>query len=767
MKTSMTINSRFRVCAGLPARATLAALAGLLALPVAGQAQTADDESLVLEEVVVTARKREESLQKVPLSVSAYNNQQLVSLGVENLSELSDFTPGFTFETFGGRRGAEGDTSRPVIRGQSNILGESNVAIFVDGIIYSESFLSFPFDIVERIEVIRGPQAAMFGRSTFAGAVNVITKRGTNEQQSRVRARIAQDSEYELNVSTSGPLVEDRVFYYAHARVYEFGGQYRNELDGQTVGGEHSWGINAGLDFTPNDDLLLRFAAGFNEDDDEHPAQRVQDRFFNNCFLDQARQYYCGEVTKFESVRLAIDKLNGEDGLRREVKRFSGIMDWDINGSGYHLIVNGGITEAESHFGNDQTNLGDPISFLGGIFVRVEDLDREEWSAEVRLTSPADRPFRYQLGAYTYEREIDRIRRRPGTQSIITDFGIEGVENVAVFGAIEYDFTDRLTGGLELRLQEDEIYLEPASGTPLRNSFDSELPRLTLDYQATDDVLYYASIAEGNKPGAINTAPQLPESLRTADEESAWNYEVGFKSTLLDDRLRLNGALFYIDWDDQQLTQSVIIDERPISVLTNAGKTRVKGFEIEANAQLTERLVGGVSYALADAEFRDFCDPVQGAELTGFDCFAPTGTPGGQVKGNQTPNSPKHQAAAFAIYTHPLSGDMDLQFRGDYSYQSKKFDQVHNLAYVGDRSLLNLKLRLIREAWTATLYVDNATNDRTPSTVVRFADLGNLNIGPQKNPAQNNVPGTTVVERGFLVPLPRERQIGLEFMYNF
>lgn len=755
-----------KFCCVASRRATVAALVLSLGLPFASSAAQAQTE-LALEEIVVTARKREESLQKIPLSVSAYTAQQLRDLGVENLSALSDFTAGFSFETFGGRRGGEADVSRPVIRGQANILGESNVAIFVDGIIYSESFLSFPFDIIERVEVIKGPQAAQFGRSTFAGAVNIITKQGSNEFENRLTLRVAEDNDKEVNFSSRGPLVEDRVFYFAHGRIYDYGGQYRNELDGQRVGGENSWGINTGLEFVPNDDLSIRLTFGYNEDDDEIPAQRVQDRFANNCFLDQARQYFCGEVEKFQSTRLAVDKLNGEDGLRREVTRVTAALDWDLGGSGYTLTVNGGITEADSSFGNDQTYLGDPVNFLGGIFVRVEDVDREEWSTEVRLASPVERRFRYQVGGYIYDREIDRIRRRPGTETIITDFGVEGVEDVAVFAALEFDINDRLTAGLEYRYQEDEIFLVPPVGPRLSNTFKSSLPRLTLDYQVNNDVMIYTTVAKGNKPGTFNTNPALPESSRTADEESAWNYEIGFKSELLDHRLRLNGAAFYIDWSDQQLTQSIFVGDLPISALTNAGKSRVLGFEIEATTQLTEHWTSAMSYALADAEFRDFCDPIQGAELTGFDCVGPTGTPGGQVRGNQIPNSPKHQFAANSVYTHPLSAGMDLQFRADYSYQSKKYAQVHNLAYVGDRHLLNLKMRLIKDTWTGTLYVDNVLNDRTPSTVVRFADLGNPNTGPNENPALDNVPGTTTTERGFLVPLAKERQVGVQFVYNF
>jgi iron complex outermembrane recepter protein len=755
--------SRLRSSVGTAVSAAL--VGGFLASP-AGYAQQSVSG---LEEIVVTARKREESLQEIPISITAFSGEQLRELGARNISELSDFTPGYSFETFGGRRGAEGDVSRPVIRGMSNILGEGNAAIFVDGIVYSESFLSFPFDIIERIEVIKGPQAAQFGRATFSGAINVITKRGSNEFENRVTGRIAQDDDYEINLSSRGPLIQDRLFYFVHSRYYEYGGEYRNEIDDRrVVGAEQSWGINSGLEWLASDDVSLRFTLGYNKDEDDVPAQRLQDRFANNCFLDQARQYYCGEIVKFDSVRLATNRLGSEAGLDREVLRATAALEWDLAGSGYVLSANTGIVSAETMFGNDNSYLGDPNFFAGGQFVRVEDSERDEISAELRLSSPGDAQLRYSLGVYNYDRKLDRVRRRPETQTIITNFGRERIKNKAVFGSLDYDVTDRLTAGMELRYQKDEIIGLPAAGGINEAEFTSTLPRFTLNYQHSDDLLTYGSIARGNKPGAVNTDPRLPEEFRTAQEEKSLNYELGVKSELFDNRLRLNAAVYWIDWTQQQLTQSAEFNDIPISLITNAGETRVRGVEVEGQYLLTDNWNFSASYALADATFREFCDPVQGAELTGFDCVSSvTGAAGGDVSGNQTPISPKHQLTAGTRYIQPLTGALDLVLRADYSYQTKKFSQVHNLAYVGDRHLLNLKIGLRADAWDMTFFVDNVLDDRTASTAVRFADLVNLNIGPNANPAQNNVPGTTAVERGFLVPLPRSRRLGVTFSYNF
>ena len=724
-------------------------------------------ETAKLEEIVVSARKREEKLHEIPISVSAFSADAIAEYGVDDLSQLSDFAPNFSYEKFGGRIGAEGDTSRPVIRGQSNILGEGNAAFFVDGIHYSESILSFPIAAVERVEVIKGPQAALFGRSTFAGAINLVTKRGTNDFQNNVSLRAAQHDDYEVNISSSGPLSEDKVFYFIHGRYYDYGGEYVNELDGTDVGQEQSFGVNAALEFRAGDNVNVVLRMGYNEDDDGLPAQRVQDRFSNNCFLDQARQYYCGAITEFESVILDKPGLLGEEGLRREVTRGSLSIDWDLGDSGFQLTSNSGFVNSEYTFGNDQTNLGNPINFAGGIFVRVEESEREEWSTELRLDSPQGRDVRYLIGTYMYERDRHRIRRRPGTDTLLTDFGMEDVENFAVFGALEFDFGEAWTARAELRWQSDEIGLLTASGTQLKEEFDSTMPRVTLDHKISDNSMLYLAVAKGNKPGVFNTNPTLPEFARFADEEEAWNYEFGGKWNSTDGRSRINAAVFYIDWTNQQLTNSILVEGVPISFISNAGETEVWGIDLEGSRLWSENWELYGSFGYNNAEFVDNCDPVQGSQLTGFDCVSPTGIPGGDASGNQTPNSPATQFALGTKYVHSLSNDKDLVFRADYSHRSKVYAQIHNLAHSGDRELLNLKAGLHTENWNVTVFVDNVFDDLAPSTAVRFADLGFLNIGPNENPELDNVPGTTVVERGFLVPLADGRKFGVTASFDF
>ena len=235
--------------------------------------------------------------------------------------DISQFTPGFSFEKLN-RYGVQGGGSRPVIRGQSQILGGANASIFVDGVLYNDSVLSFPFDIVERVEVIKGPQAALFGRATFAGAINLITKKGSNEPENKLSMRVAEHEEGEINFLSRGPLSEGTAFYMAHVRYYTYGGFYRNTLDNQLVGDEESINLNLSLELRPSDSFTARFNLGYGKDDDGAAPVTLQDRTYNNCFLEIARQYYCGEVAELDTTEQNLELFGddyrpGQEGLAR------------------------------------------------------------------------------------------------------------------------------------------------------------------------------------------------------------------------------------------------------------------------------------------------------------------------------------------------------------------------------------------------------------------------------------------------------------------
>ena len=255
-----------------------------MAMSIAATAQipvawTQDDE-MDLEEVVVTARKREENLQEVPLSVTAFNASTLQDYRMFSPEDIAAFTPGFSFVNSFGR-----DSDRPVVRGMSNILGSPNASFFIDGVFVPGTIASTELQMLERVEVIKGPQAALYGRATFSGAINYVTRRPTNELEGQVTVTVAEHSTTNTNAYVSGPIVEDSLYFYLGAGFNEYGGEYNNTITGDKVGGEETTTFTGKLLWTPSDAFEASLKVTTQKDDDDHIALWLQGADYNNCLL--------------------------------------------------------------------------------------------------------------------------------------------------------------------------------------------------------------------------------------------------------------------------------------------------------------------------------------------------------------------------------------------------------------------------------------------------------------------------------------------------
>jgi iron complex outermembrane recepter protein len=734
-----------------------------------------------VEEVIVTARKQQERLQDVPIAVSSFSADELVERDMRDIFDVSRFTPGFSFERLN-RYGVQGGVSRPVIRGMSNILGEGNASVFVDGILFSDSILSFPMDVVERVEIIKGPQAALFGRATFSGAINLITKKGSNEPENQVSVRAAEFGDYEASFLSRGPIVDDRLFYMGHVRYYTSDGQYRNLLDGGKVGGEESKNVNAALEYRSGELFSATFAGGYSEDDDDLAAIALQDRFFNNCFLDEPRQYYCGEVQELEATVLDRTNLAGQDGVDRESSRFSAALTWDFGN--WALVSQSGIFSTDIQYGYDSTYQGgtvlgpttipgsnpvapraatDPVRVRSTL--RNEVSGRDEWSTELRLETRGEGRARFMAGVFYYQSDRSLEERHFDATAPTIFFGETRVDNWAVFGSAGFDLTDRWNATAELRYAEDTIG-NFNDVSPLRvneplieRTFDSVSPRVTTSFKVTPDNMLYLNVAQGNKPGVINADPRFPPDIRFAEEETSWNYEIGTKNTLFGGRMVANLALYYVDWDDQQLTSTFTFPTGGTqSFLTNAGKSEVRGAELEITGNITDNFSAGLTYALADTEIKEMND-VEANEL--FEDPS--------VAGRKLPGVPENTASIFGRVEFPIRDQMNGFVRADASYVDEKFDQIYNLASTGEQTLVNMTVGFETDHWNFAIFGKNLTDDRTPSSLTRYVDQMNLNVAsaPNPNPAQRNVAGTTATERAFWWGMPPRRQFGITASYRF
>lgn len=779
------------------------AMAAAASVAATGVAQAA-----FLEEIVVSVRKVEENIQEVPVAVTAFTPDTIQELNLKSIDDIAKFTPGFSFTSAFGRQPG---SDRPAIRGVTTIVNgvanSSSMGYFVDGIYLPGSPQSTELFNLERVEVIKGPQAAQFGRGTYAGAINYVTRKPSMEgTEGGLSATGAQYDTYELNGWASGPLASN-LAYYVGAGYDTYGGQFKNQATGEAVGGTESKNLTAKLLWTPTEALSFTLKGGYQGTDDDHFAIYLQPRTANNCYFrtpdaPRSREYYCGEAMVDENgINLATELLkNADDGLAgARLDRYLAdlVVEYEF-GSGYTLTSTTGYIKDNLETGYDASYaFYDPVPFGAsvGSFYQLDQDETETFTQELRLSTNRDARIRATGGLYFLDIEAQEVANRKvlpdGTAALqtVANLTTQDVQNWAVFGGVEWDITDATTIGLEARYAEDEIEVSnvtnDGTGTPescgpnptCKDTFDSFTPRLTVRHMLTDDINLYASIAKGTKPGDFNaTVPVDPisgdpdESFRTVDEETMWAYEIGAKTAWLDQRLIANAALYFNDIEDQQLTQNIEGPGGvPQSVLANVGKTEVWGIELDTSFLITDNWTAGVIYAYTDSEIKERFSADQ-ADLLGGNGTLEAIQTVGDVSGKESPRVPKHQFAVRTRYDIPMSWG-GLYLGANFSFESSKYAQEHNLIETGDRQLLGAQVGATWGNWDLQIWGKNLTDDDTPLDILRYIDrrFGTLTGCTALPPSDPNTvcTGSSTSPRGFGNTLQPGRQVGATLSYKF
>lgn len=543
-------------------------LAGHPALAQSGN--SANQSGLALEEIVVTARKREESLQDVPLAVTAITSADIANRQVTSIDDVAKFAPGLVFAKTFGRA-----TERPVVRGLASILAgtnasvETGVSYFIDGVYYQGDIGSLDMSDIERVEVIRGPQSALYGRNTYSGAINFVTRKPSETFSGGVNGTFDPD-EAQLSARASGHL-SDTLAASVNVRYYDFKGQWKNELTGKTIGDENTVSVNGALNFTPVENMDFTLRLQHNEDDDGTRPLFFQSAEFNNCFpgtrslasyirtgSTNNNQWYCGEVkarpiylndapvtqtvTPLAGIPATIQSATGNVySDTRQGAVFSGVkrtldvamlrMRWDIGSSGYAVSASGGWRDEDRFSGADSDHSA--VNIIGANVNGVQpvasgsDSSRDvfkDWSAEIKLESPRDAKFRWLIGAYKYdwERDVYRLdfvspRGQDNPQQIFT------IENSAIFGSVELDLTDQLSASLELRRATEQKGQKDYGATATSTS--SGRPNV----QEGPLFLIYDSSVRGNDEWKATTPRVTVDYKIDSDVTLYANYSKGYK----------------------------------------------------------------------------------------------------------------------------------------------------------------------------------------------------------------------------------------------
>ena len=513
------------------------AVLSVLAVGVTVAPQPVFAQEFALEEIVVTARKREESVQDIPIAVSAFTASDIRELGLTSIDDIALYTPGFSFHSGFGRQPS---LDRPSVRGQTTILngiaGVKAVSTFVDGIYIGGLVSSVDLANVERVEIIKGPQSAQYGRGTYAGAINYVTRRPSEELEGEMSVGGAEHETYNVSGWLSGPLSEGRAYFRIAAGYDQYGGEHVNTLTGEEVGGQKTTNVAAKLFLTPNEQFEATLAVAYQKVDDDHFAMALQGREYNNCCFrgppsdspelrgvtgPRAREYYIGEAQRNLPVALLTEELDSVGGAGNRNDRISAslAMHFELANQWRISSLTGNIEdENESFFdatygGYDygtvivqglppflRSSFAPPAGGgffcvtlgLCGLFNRMGGYDQSDFSQELRLSSPSDRSFRATAGLYYYRGDKYETRDDKILPDIVETLGFglvartvspnsdltsEEVTNTAVFGALEWDLNDKWAATLEARWATDDVNLQvhpPGDRSSVIGDYDEE-----------------------------------------------------------------------------------------------------------------------------------------------------------------------------------------------------------------------------------------------------------------------------------------------------
>ncbi|HBQ97677.1 MULTISPECIES: TonB-dependent receptor domain-containing protein [unclassified Roseofilum] len=568
------------------------------------------DEGLI---ITVTAEKVEETIQNVPISITAFSEENIEDANIDSLESIADNTPNFSVFGGGSQTGLFNTYS---IRGlsNSNFLSRDTVGFFVDDVPYDYgAFLDLDLVDLERIEVLRGPQNTLYGRNAQAGVVNIITKRPSNDIEGKFFAHYGTYDQRRMALSVSAPLAEDRLFLRLSGQLNREDGYITNTaLNRDREVGDLSGGnIRGTLVWTPNDDWEISLGGFYQSDTNETPL--VQLLSSDNSFrISQDFQSFSETQTNSQNLKISYENSNFI-GTSITTRRYS---------------------KQRAEFDSDFSAID--------LSVAVAGTNSTVFSQELRFQSaPSDNPFQWLIGGYFENRLFNVTEDGQRLSSAAAEaFGLPGPgfdnntaeleqTTYAAFGQLSYQPIDPLTLTLGLRYDSSTVKMDQrrnfaVAGSPIVNpvgegfdgaetNSDALLPRLAIRYEVTPDATIYGSITRGYKPAGLNYRASSDDTL-VIGEELSWNYELGVKTAWLDDRLIANLAVFHNVIDDFQVGLG-----DPTGIVRNIANAQVSitGVEFELKARPVSGFDITAGFGYTNARYDRFFNPFTEQSLNG------------------------------------------------------------------------------------------------------------------------------------------------------
>lgn len=681
-------------------------LAGLA--PIQVKAAT-EKSSPYMEEVVVTAQRREEKLQDVGISVTAFTGENIEKLGLRQSTDLASQTPNYSVGYPNGENGVPSLFIRGVGLNDFGVTNSGPIATYVDEVyISSNAAQIFQMLDLDRVEVLRGPQGTLYGRNATGGAINFVARKPGDTLEASARVSIGTYSTTKIVAAVGGP-VSESLGIRAAILKHDSDGWIENQVTGHDLNGTDDFAYRVLFDYKPTEnlDVVLNLHGGKTTSDSTVYQHRgvLDPVTFEPCAEARIADFQCVDFLGYRETD-AYDEGSYDFEARNDTG-FWGVSlkaDWDVRGTIFTSIT------AFDHIEDDRPEETDASP--NDILTVLLAVDQQSVSQEFRISRDMNN-INWLVGLYylkddaTDRGSFDLFRvLRPLVESndpvaFPGGFSPEGfwsgvdengagigppvfqtrqatnqhIQNLAFYADLSWDINELWSVSVGIRYTEEEIdqrnsqgFQESGMYIPLMDQdnssdFNNTSGRLVVNYRWNPDVMYYASVTTGFKAGGVNNP--LLEPASPYDEETIVNWEAGVKSTLLEGRLRLNAAFFNYDYSDLQVFRTVNAGGTISNILSNAADAQIFGAELELQMIPTEDLFISLGIGLLSTEYENFI--VEGIDpITGGTTFE-------DLSGNKITMAPEVTLNGLLLYDVPVDLHGSLQLQLDFNYQDDVF----------------------------------------------------------------------------------------------
>lgn len=734
--------------------------AALVLVPGSFSIAQDNDAKVTLEEIVVTSQRREQSLQDVPISVTAFTARVLEKANITEAKDYLTFTPNVSFS----EDGESGNRSISIsIRGVSNVdLGEVNVAQSIGYYIdefnvgtVANGVINPQLQDMERIEILRGPQGTYFGRNSLGGAINITTKKPDENLYGEASVKFGRFSTWGLEGIINVP-VSEKLMLRAVGAYEESNGIVKNvNPNGAPNSGYEYQTLRVSARALPTDQLTLDLSVTYTKEDEGHDASVASG------VLDlDTKSIFGGAFVPIDD-QLGFFPQN-TDTVNHNTLEFNnndfwivnGRISWDGDGVSFKSVT--GYIKSNSDRRFDQDNISTDT------IIRNNEYSGSSFSQEFRLQSNGENDLDWIIGALYSKDKINQFNSIvAGSEGSYTDpvtgdvigllppipagFRINennfafDVESYAFFGEGVYHVSEALDIAVGARFTHDKVTsssfgvvafegaVPDAMGS---RSFSDFSPKISLNYHVNDEVATYATVSKGYKAGGVDINRG---SITDFAAENLWNYEVGFKSRLAEGRVQLNGAVYYLNWKDLQVQSNFLAIPGDISSAVqktlNAAKASSKGFEIDLRALLSDNFELTMGAGYSDSSFDNFPEAILAggniANLTDLNI----------------PNTPDWTLSAAVDYTHEISDTLEGFARAEWSSRSSTAGDLEGVAaaqlglpsfpyVIPSFNVVNIRLGVNGDNFSISGYVENLFEENYYTGTSDNFGLGGIRIRP-------------------------------------